>query len=200
MTRARILEAARAVMAERGWSAATIDLIADRAGVASPTVYAAFRSKLGILAALRATMIDDAGVGGLGERAQRESDPVLRLTRWAEMVRHQMETSYDVIAIHREAARADSRFAAEYRRVLDNRSRHVAEFARGLRGHLDDGVDMTTATDIIWAFSNEELWRELVAERGWTPDRYEAWLAGTLVAQLLGAAAGPPSRRPAATQ
>jgi hypothetical protein len=43
-----------------------------------------------------------------------------------------------------------------------------------------------SATDVLWAFSNEELFRELVEERGWTADRYEGWLAATLRDQLLG--------------
>jgi hypothetical protein len=30
------------------------------------------------------------------------------------------------------------------------------------------------------------LYRELVEERGWSPDRFERWLAATLRQQLLG--------------
>lgn len=67
--------------------------------------------------------------------------------------------------------------------MLDNRARHFAEFVRGLGDDLPDDVDTRTATDLLWALSNGELWRELVDERGWSPDRYERWLAATLVAQ-----------------
>lgn len=107
-----------------------------------------------------------------------------------------MESSYDIISIHRQAARADPQFAAEYRKVLDNRARHFAEFIRGLGDGLADEIDAQTAT---WALSNEELWRELVQERGWSPERYEQWLGETLVSQLIEAPAGRRSRlRPGA--
>jgi hypothetical protein len=120
-----------------------------------------------------------------------------RLQVWAKLIRQQMETSYDVISIDRQAARADPAFAAEYRKVLDNRARTFADFIADPREGLAPGMDARSATDLLWAYSNEELYRELVEERGWSADRYERWLADTLVAQLIEASAVPtqPRRR-----
>jgi hypothetical protein len=39
------------------------------------------------------------------------------------------------------------------------------------------------AIDLIWSVTGPESFIELVFERGWTPDRYESWLADAL--QLL---------------
>ncbi len=196
MTRERIVEAARVLMAERGWAGATIDAIAEKAGVATPTVYAAFTNKLGILEAMRQTMLRDSKVPELTRQMEAEPDAARRLALWAKQIRQQMESSYDIISIHRQAARADQKFALEYRKVLDNRARHFGEFVHDLRDGLAAGIDTRTATDLVWAFSNEELWRELVEERGWSPDRYEQWLAATLVTQLLDAPTAPgPARR-----
>ncbi|MEO7421388.1 MAG: hypothetical protein ABIU87_03205 [Ornithinibacter sp.] len=69
--------------------------------------------------------------------------------------------------------------------MLDNRARAFAEFTQHLRADLAADPDETTAADLLWCFSNEEIYRELVQERGWSPDRYEAWLGTTLVAQLI---------------
>ena len=196
MTRERIVDAARTLMGERGWAGATIDAIAEKAGVATPTVYAAFGNKLGILGAMRQVMLRDSNIPELMEQVLAEPDAAKRLALWAKSIRQQMESSYDIISIHRQAARADPGFALEYRKVLDNRARHFAVFVRDLRHGLADGIDPRTATDLLWAFSNEELWRELVEERGWSPDRYERWLAATLVAQFIGAPTAPrPPRR-----
>ena len=196
MTRERIVEAARVLMAERGWAGATIDAIAEKAGVATPTVYAAFTNKVGILEAMRQTMLRDSKIPELTRQMEAEPDAARRLALWAKQIRQQMESGYDIISIHRQAARADQKFALEYRKVLDNRARHFAEFVHDLRDGLAPGIDTRTATDLLWAFSNEELWRELVEERGWSPDRYEQWLAATLVAQLLDAPTAPrPARR-----
>lgn len=195
MTRERIVDAARGLMAERGWVGTTIDAIAEKAGVAPATVYSAFGNKLAILEAMRQVMLRDSKIPELTAQAKAEPDAARRLELWAKSIRQQMESSYDIISIHRQAARADPQFALEYRKVLDNRARHFAEFIRGLRGGLAGGIDIRTATDLLWALANEELWRELVVERRWPPDRYEQWLAATLVAQLIETPTASPSGR-----
>jgi AcrR family transcriptional regulator len=182
---AKLVAAARKLMSEHGWAGATMDAIAEEAGVATPTVYASFGNKLSIVKGMRRAMLRDSKIPQLMEQAAAEPDPARRLELWAKLIRQQMETSYDVISIHRQAARADPTFAAEYRKVLDGRANTFAEFIDGLRRELGPGVDTRTATDLLWAFSNEELYSELVNERGWSHDRYEQWLARTLITQLI---------------
>jgi AcrR family transcriptional regulator len=196
MTRDRIVSAARKLMAERGWTATTIDAIAAEAGVAAPTVYAAFGNKRSIVDAMRDAMLRDSKIPQIMEQAAAEPDAARRLELWAQLVRQQMETSYDVISIHRQAARADAEFADGYRKVLDNRARAFTEFIDGIQTDLAADVDARTATDLLWALSNEELWRELVEERGWTADRYERWLARTLISQLISGPAPKRTTRP----
>jgi AcrR family transcriptional regulator len=196
MTKDRIIAAARKLMADRGWAGTTIDAIAEEAGVATPTVYAAFGNKRSIVEGMRQAMLRDSNIPELMEQAAAEPDAANRLKLWAKLIRQQMETSYDVISIHRQAARADPAFAAEYRKVLDSRARTFAAFVDDLRGGLGPGMDARSATDLLWAYANEELYRELVAERGWSHDRYERWLARTLVVQLVEApVAGTPPRQ-----
>jgi AcrR family transcriptional regulator len=195
MTKDRIVAAARQLMAERGWAGATIDAIAEHAGVATQTVYTAFGNKRSIVDAMREGMLRDSKIPELMGQAAAEPDASKRLELWAKLIRQQMETSYDVIAIHRQAAQADPEFAAEYRKVLDNRAKTFAEFIKAIRGDLGDGMDTPTATDLLWALSNEELYRELVEERGWSRDRYEEWLARTLITQLVETPAAPTQRR-----
>ncbi len=185
MTRERIVAAARRLMSERGWSGATVESIAEEAGVATPTVYAVFGNKRNILKAMRETMVRDADIAELMAQAAAEPSADRRLELWATLVRRQMETSFDVISIHREAARSDPSVAEAHRRVLDHRARVLREFVDGLREHLAPGLDVTTATDVLWAFSTEGLWHEFTGERGWTPDAFEQWLATTLRQQLL---------------
>jgi AcrR family transcriptional regulator len=51
-TQTRILDAAMGLFQKKGFDGTTIDAIAAEAGVAAPTVYAAFKSKRGIFMAL----------------------------------------------------------------------------------------------------------------------------------------------------
>src|ERR1019366_731236 len=54
-------------------------------------------------------------------------------------------------------------------------------------GALRAGLDVGGATDIMWALNHPSLYQLLVGDRGWTPARYEQWLAGAFCAQLLAA-------------
>jgi AcrR family transcriptional regulator len=185
-TKDRVVDAARTLMTANGWAATTIESIATEAGVAPQTIYAAFGNKRALLEGMRRAMLRDSKIPELMARAAAEPDASRSLGLWAQLVRRQMETSYDVISIHRQAAASDPKVASDYRSVLDIRARTFADFVHGLRTDLADGVDESTATDLLWCFSNEEIYRELVKERGWPADRYEQWLAATLVAQLIG--------------
>jgi AcrR family transcriptional regulator len=184
-TKDRIVSSARRLMAVHGWTPTTIEAIAADAGVAAATVYAAFGNKRALLDAMRDAMRSDSRIPELLAEAAEQPEVQQRLQLWAQLIRQQMETSYDVIAIHRDAARSDPAAADAYRLVLDSRAESFARFIHDLRADLHSGIDERTATDLLWAFSNEELWRELIDERGWSPDRYQHWLARTLVSQLI---------------
>jgi hypothetical protein len=41
------------------------------------------------------------------------------------------------------------------------------------------------AADLIHALMSPEMYRLLVLDRGWKPDRYTRWLTTTVVGQLL---------------
>ena len=184
-TRQRIASAARKLFRERGYAATTLAAIAAEAGVAEPTVYAVFGSKKGFLLALRQQMHAEVELRKLTAEAKTAPDARLKLEGWARLLRRQMERSYDIIAAHREAARVDPAAAEEYRGVLNSRSGVMQDLVGELVPDLREDLDLRTATDIVWAFSNEEIYRELVQERGWSPGRYEAWMARTLKQQLL---------------
>lgn len=193
-TRSRVVAAARQLFEARGYATTTIQAIAQEAGVAVPTVYDAFGSKRGILEAARVEMLAESQIPQLMAEAIREPDPGRKLDLAARWLRQQMEGSSDVIRAFREGSRFDPDVAADHRLILDNRSRNMERFINSLAPSLAQGMSAETATDLLWMFSNEELYRELVAERGWSPDRFELWLAGTLCDQLLGRHIGPTSR------
>ncbi len=185
-TRARVVAAARGLFAARGYATTTIAAIAEEAGVAVPTVYDAFGSKRGILEAARVTMLAESQIPELMAEAIKEPDPGRKLDLAAQWVRQQMERSSDVIRAFREGSRFDDAVAADHRRILDYRSRNMGRFIDSMASSLAPGMSARTATDLLWTFSNEELYRELVVERGWSADRFQQWLATTLRDQLLG--------------
>jgi AcrR family transcriptional regulator len=67
-TRARLLDAARSVFAERGYHAASLDLVSERAGCTKGALYHHFGSKEGLLLAL----LDQQVAGRLAQARARE--------------------------------------------------------------------------------------------------------------------------------
>jgi hypothetical protein len=52
-------------------------------------------------------------------------------------------------------------------------------------GRLRPDLDYRTARDIFWMLTGRDVYRMLVRERGWSSQKYQDWLADTLVLDLL---------------
>jgi hypothetical protein len=55
----------------------------------------------------------------------------------------------------------------------------------GPDGTLRAGLSVDEAADVIWVTNSAEVYVLLTAERGWSPERYERWLAETWRLLLL---------------
>jgi len=53
-------------------------------------------------------------------------------------------------------------------------------------------MDVESARRIMWMYTSRDLYRMMVVEGGWSTDRFETWLADTLVSAL---SAGGTTRR-----
>lgn len=177
-TRDSVAIAARRLFAERGYTSTTIEAISEAAQVPAQTIYSAFGSKPAILEHIREMWVAETEVRELGARALTMSNPADRLRQAAHWTRRQFELGSDVITMYQEAARSDPRVAKTWVGVLQGRERAVAEvlapFAK------PDSLDLYITLTL------SEIYRSLVLERGWSPSRYEAWLAQTLIQELLG--------------
>jgi hypothetical protein len=61
----------------------------------------------------------------------------------------------------------------------------LRRFAADLAAVASLRVDPADAADIIWATNAPELYQLLVGQRGWSPERYEHFLADTWRRLLL---------------
>jgi len=198
-TRERVLSTARTLFGRHGIDRVTMAQIAERAGVAVPTVYAIFRSKEGILRALmRATLF---GPRFQKERAKLEgvTDPVRLIALTAHVARAIYEGESSELGLLRGAAAFSPslrKLEREFERVRfemqQDRVRRLFAESRQKKG-----LEFTDARRILWMYSSRDVYRMLVHEGGWTPARYQKWLSETLVDALVerriggsGAAAG----------
>jgi AcrR family transcriptional regulator len=187
-TKDQIARAARALFAEHGYAATTIAAISNAADIPVQTVYSALGSKAKILQRITDSWMVESQTVSLAKASLRETDTRQQLQLLASINRRQLELGSDVIAIYQEAARADAQMAETLHHVLAAREREIRRLLNSITAHEPD-LDVDNALDITLALTLPEVYRTLVAERGWSPRRYETWLGNSLVTQLLGATA-----------
>jgi AcrR family transcriptional regulator len=184
-TRQQVAAAARRLFAEHGYVATTIAAIAAAADIPAPTIYSAFGGKKQILDEIMLSWIAEADTRRLHDAALAELDPPARMRAIAHFTRRQLELGLDILLVYQEAARVDPAMAIGWRETLAGRERMLAVLLDSFAGHLAPGVDRAEAMDRFVACTTPEIYRTLVAERGWSPERFEHWLGDLLVHQLL---------------
>jgi AcrR family transcriptional regulator len=193
-TRDAILDAALDLFTEGGYTATTMPAIATRAGVALKTVYLAFGTKAGVLHTLWDVRLggDDQPIPVVDRPWYRQllqaDDPHALLRTAARQSRQTKDRAGGVMRIVRTAALTDpaiydlwQRIEIEFRTVLGGFAQRLDELAA-----LAPGIDVTSATDILWTLNHPDTWYLLVHRCQWTADRYEQWVGDNLLAQLLG--------------
>jgi AcrR family transcriptional regulator len=186
-TRARILASAKELFGAHGIDAVTIAEIADRAGVAGSTVYAVFKSKEGILRAL----MEQSLFGGRFQSVQQilagVSDPVEAIARTSHVARAIYESESSDLGLLRNV----SGLSPALRKIEEEfeRMRFSMQGDRLRRlfdtGKAKPGISLDEARRILWMYTSRDVYRMLVIEGGWTADRYEEWLAQTLIVALV---------------
>lgn len=200
LARAAVVRTARALFLERGYAGTTIEAISDLSDVPPATVYRLFSSKLGILKALLDVSIagDDEAVA-LEDRLHvrvllADRDPRNQLSGLARTIRGIMSRAEPLHRILVSAAGSDPDAAALLAQLLRQRQHGHAQIARSLAraGALRPELGERDADDIIHAVTSPEVYRLLVCDRSWPPERYEQWLKEILIDQLL----PPPATEP----
>jgi AcrR family transcriptional regulator len=192
-TRRQILAAAGDLFVEKGYNGATIEAIAQKAGVAQETIFAVFGNKRNLLS----TLVDVA-VGGdelpitLLERpgpqkVLRESDPVQQLQMFAADIANILERVAPLFEVLRMAAKTEADIAELLQNLLAGRMRNMEVFVGQLAAHspLRQGLDAAQAAESVWALTSPEVYNLFTIDRGWPKEKYVSWLGDALVRLLL---------------
>ncbi|NOT70931.1 MAG: TetR/AcrR family transcriptional regulator [Hyphomicrobium sp.] len=186
-TRSRVLDAAKALFARRGIDQVTIAEIGATAAVAVSTVYGLFKSKDGILQAImRAALFGDRF-----RAAQAVMDGVTDAERQIALTANIARAIYDSESQELGLIRGTSAFSPALRKIeaefegiryqmQEERVRALFAQARARRG-----LDVEQARRILWMYTSRDVYRMLVQDGGWSPQRYQEWLSRTLVEALV---------------
>ena len=194
-TRRDVVTAAGILFRDRGYVGASMPAIAESAGVAVETIYRSFGSKAGLFRAV----IEVALAGGTARAdVPVEDRPAIRAVIDEPDPRRQIELyAATQPGIHRRAgpllralrgaAGTDSELLGLWDQLeawrLTGQGRFVGMLAE--RGFLRPGLDVMDARDVTWTLCSIANYDSLVIARGWTDDRYERWLAISLIDALL---------------
>jgi AcrR family transcriptional regulator len=199
-TRRRIVEATRELLQREGYAGMTIEAIARRAEVSAQSVYAIFKSKTGILVELLDQSAFGADYEKVVQQALRARDPETRVrlaARIARQIHGAQSATFDLLRGAGVVAPELAKLEQQREGVRYERQEKMINLLRDA-GRLRPGLDDLTARDIFWMLTGRDVYRMLVRERGWSPQKYQDWLADTLVHSLLTPGGPSPVRNRAA--
>ncbi len=202
-TRRRLLQAAEAEFAERGYTAATVARIAKRAGVTVQTLYLAWGSKRALLRAY----MDSVLAGNLDTSFQLVQPEMIaaELEGTADdpqAIIRQVSIFYRQIAdraalgwqLYRDAAASDAEIAADWQSLQALRHQTFTNLINFLPGRsLRAGLTRAAAADTAWTIASPDTYDMLVRIRGYTLDQYQEWVTSSLTTLLLDPDAPPGS-------
>ena len=190
-TRTAILEAARQLFGERGYTATPMTAIADRAGVALDTVYATVGRKPELARLLIETAISGTDQAIPAEQRdyvrsiQAAPDAETKIAVYAAAITAIAPRMALVLDIIQQAAPTEPELAALRTEIAERRAANMRLFVADLAAAASLRLDQGEAADIVWATNSAEMYQLLVGQRGWTPQRYERFLSDTWQRVLL---------------
>ena len=182
-TRQRIADAAQTLFAAQGYGATSMEAIAREAGVANRTVYTAVGAKRQILTLICERWLDRADAVALATSVLERPEPIERLRGAATWITTLYATDFDVALILDSALDEDPETRELLRAKLRGRNRILDSIIVSVETALS--IPVADAKAIFRAFAATGVYGELVIDSGWSPRRFERWLADTLVAQLV---------------
>lgn len=186
-TKERILKAAKTLFARQGIDKVTIAQIAEKAGVGGSTVYALFKSKEGILHAIMSGALFGPQFQAAMKKLEGVDDPVRLIALSAAVARAIYEGESSELGLMRGASAFSPALRKMEREFEDLRYKMQEARVRLLfaEGKQKKKLQLDEARHILWMYTGRDPYRMLVQERGWSPDKYQAWLSQTLVGALV---------------
>jgi AcrR family transcriptional regulator len=198
-TRRRLLAAAAEEFSVRGYKAATVARIANRADVAVQTLYYSWGSKRDLLRGVleqAVTGSDDVTLrpgGDLPRVMLAAVDPADAAAHPQVLLRHLVhefrllaERAASVWRTYRDAAAVDPDLAADWSALMEIRRANFRElFAVIPADRLREGVTTDAAVDTAWTIASPHTHDLLVTVAGYDYDAYERWVYDTVAVAVL---------------
>lgn len=185
-TKTRVLHAAQTLFARGGIDRVTISQIAKKAKVSVSSVFTLYKSKEGILRGLmKATLFGQRFQVAIA-RLKGETDPIRLIALTANVARAIYEAESSELGLIRGVSAfspALRKLEREFEELRFDMQKERVDLLFEQRKQTK-GLTLEEARRILWMYTSRDVYRLLVHEAGWTPDRYEEWLSDTLLRAL----------------
>lgn len=186
--REAVLEHASTLLLARGYDATTVDSIARAAGCSAASVYKSFGGKAGVVRELCARALAGEGPTPAEERSdalRASSDLPTLLSGWGRLAAEVSPRISPLVLLLRRAAESDRDAASLLSEVEDARLARMADHAAYLVDNgLVAGRSVDEVRDVLWLVTAPELHDLVVVRRGWSLERFGAFVTSTLVGSL----------------
>lgn len=188
--RLHVAEVAARLFAERGWTGTTLALVAAESEVSVELVTKTFGGKAGLfMAAFRTAGFGQRG--GLLEsfadlRLDDEPDVEVRLDRFVEFACSIVVPMGPLVPVLAHGAEVDPALRDLVRGAHLGHAAMCGDVAR----LLARGEPAPDAVDEVYLLTRAETWLTLAQHRGWTVERYAAWLRRSLRTAVDGPGTG----------
>lgn len=184
--RLRVAEVAALLFAEHGWSGTTLAQVAAGAEVSVELVTKTFGSKAGLFMAAFGS-VGTARRGGLVQafaalRLEDEPDLGVRLDRFVAFACELVVPMAPLVGVLVQGAEQDPVLRELVRTAHGGHATVCAEVVR----LLTVGEPAADAVDEVYLLTRAETYATLAQHRGWSVERYAAWLRRSLRAALDG--------------
>ncbi|GAA1926278.1 TetR family transcriptional regulator [Nocardioides hwasunensis] len=182
--RARVTATAARLFTEHGWAGTTIAVVAREAGVSPELVSKTFGGKQELfMAAMRSRSFGDGlplPQAFAAMRLEDEPDLEVRLDRIVAFVHDSLEPMAPFVPVLIQGADQDPRLKV----LLDAaRDGHLVATQALVRA-IATGPLGPDAVDEVYLLTRAETYLTLVPHRGWSRERFTAWLRRSLVAAV----------------
>ena len=191
--RRSILDCARSLFLEKGYTATTMPAIARAADVALDTVYASVGTKAELF-----RLLVEAALSGRDEatpaderdyvRAIRaEPDAARKLRIYATALGEIQPRLAPLFQVLQAAASLDSDLNALWQEISRRRAANMRLLSKNLAatGRVRADLSASTVADILWSMNSPEFYLLLVDQRGWSAETFGLWLADAWIRLLL---------------
>jgi AcrR family transcriptional regulator len=190
--RLAVVLAARDLFERDGFRLTTIAAVAERAGVSAISIYKGFGTKAALAKAVFDIVVagDDEPVPVAERPAMREirDEPDVRrkIAMFVEGLAQRQARSAKVQILIRDGRHVDESLDPIWAKLNEEGLVGMAMLGRQLldTGQLRPGITLDEVRDVLWNYLAIDAYERLVLIRGWSPQRYAAWLTHAIISAI----------------